>query len=141
MADRQKKREGQEYTKLNISRTKKAFFIVLEELSFGEKIKIWWKYQTQALSIKPCKNRYHWWVCGGYNLSLWFYFMIFTRFRWGAITGEIWFYLVIPSTGHSTIYPLTMINGTLIKDIVKKDVGDIENLGTLFSHFSNFYHT
>lgn len=67
--------------------------------------------------------------------------MILSSLPWGAITGEIWFYLVIPSTGHSTIYPLTMINGTLIKDIVKKDAGDIENLGTLFSYFSNFYHT
>ena len=47
MAGRQKKREGQKYKKLNISRTKKAFqmkqkafFIVFEGLSFGEKIKI-----------------------------------------------------------------------------------------------------
>ena len=46
MADMQKKREGQKYKKLNISRTKsffdeiKAFFIVFEGLSFGQKIKI-----------------------------------------------------------------------------------------------------
>ena len=45
MADRQKKGEGQKYKNLNISRTKsfldevKAFFIVFEGLSFGEKNK------------------------------------------------------------------------------------------------------
>ena len=46
MADRWKKREGQKYKTLIISRTKrafhmkqKAFFIVFEGLSFGEKIK------------------------------------------------------------------------------------------------------
>ena len=47
MADRYKKRDGQEYKKLNISRIKiafqmkkKAFFIVFGGLSFTEKIKI-----------------------------------------------------------------------------------------------------
>ena len=39
---------------------------------------------------------------------------------------------MIPLIGDSTISPLTMINGTLIQDIEKKDIGDIKNLGTLF---------
>ena len=39
MADREKKWGGRKYKKLNISRTEKAFFIVSEGLSFGEKIK------------------------------------------------------------------------------------------------------
>ena len=39
MPDKEKKREGQKYKYLNISRTKKAFFIVFKGLSFGEKIK------------------------------------------------------------------------------------------------------
>ena len=67
--------------------------------------------------------------------------MIFTSFCFEAITGEMRFYLMIPSIGNSTRSPLTMITGTLIEGIVKKDIGDIENLGTLFSHFSEFYHT
>ena len=49
--------------------------------------------------------------------------------------------LMIPLIGDSTISLITMINRTLIQDIVKKDLGDIENLGTLLSHFSEFYHT
>ena len=47
MADREKKREGRKLKKMIISRTKraflmksKAFFIVFEGLSFGDKIKI-----------------------------------------------------------------------------------------------------
>ena len=39
---------------------------------------------------------------------------------------------MIPLIRDSTISPLTMINGTLIQDIEKKDIGDIKNLGTLF---------
>ena len=47
MADREKKRERRKYKNLNISKTKRAFyikqktfFIVFEVLSFGEKEKI-----------------------------------------------------------------------------------------------------
>ena len=68
--------------------------------------------------------------------SIRFYFMIFTSFRWGALTREIRFYLMIPSIGDSATSSLTMIKGSLIQDIVKKDIGDIENLGTLFSVIS-----
>ena len=44
------------------------------------------------------------------------------------------FILII--TPYFLISLLTIINGNLIKDIVKKDIGDTDNLGTLFSHFS-----
>ena len=58
--------------------------------------------------------------------------ILFYDFHQSLLRREIWFYLTIPLIGDSTISPLTMINGTLIQDIEKKDIGDIKNLGTLF---------
>ena len=43
MADREKKKGRWKYKKLNISRTERAFFIVFEGLSFGEK----WKFDKK----------------------------------------------------------------------------------------------
>lgn len=52
---------------------------------------------------------------------------------------------MIPSTSDCTISLLTIINGTLIQYIAKKDIADIENLGTLFSvkntAFNDICHT
>ena len=65
-------------TKNSISQRKelfrwnKKYFIVFEGLSFAEKIKIWWKQWTQALSIKNKQIRKHFLYMKNCFLCLWF---------------------------------------------------------------------
>ena len=43
--------KGTKLQNLNASRTERVFFIVFKELSFGEKIKIWWKIADTSFKL------------------------------------------------------------------------------------------
>ena len=61
--------------------------------------------------------------------------ILFYDFHQSSLGNNNWRDIILSydlSIGDSTISPLTMINGTLIQDIVKKDIGDIKHLGKLF---------
>ena len=69
--------------------------------------------------------------------------ILFYDFHQSSLGNNNWanmIYLINPSIDHSTLSLLTMINENLMQGIMKKDIVDIENLGRLFSHFSDFYY-